>query len=77
LTLTGLAIRIGYTAQHISEIELGNSAASESFVRAVDEALEANGRLLALYPAVVIEQVVAREKRASSRREALGSPVED
>jgi transcriptional regulator with XRE-family HTH domain len=76
LTLATLAGRIGYTIQHISEIELGNGYPSESFVRAADEALDAGGRLLALYPAVVIEQVVARERRASSRREALPSPQE-
>lgn len=50
LTLAGLASRIGYSAQHISEIELANGAASQSFVAAVDEALDADGSLLALYP---------------------------
>lgn len=73
LTLAGLADRIGYTSQHISEIELGNGTPSKTFVRVVDEALEANGSIVALYPAVVIEQVVARQKRADSRRGALPS----
>jgi transcriptional regulator with XRE-family HTH domain len=76
LTLTELARRIDYSAQHISEVELANATASESFVAAADEALGAGGRLAALYPAVVIEQVVERQRRARSRREALRSPVE-
>ncbi len=76
LTLAGLASRTGYTAQHISEIELANGAASHSFVAAVDGALDAGGRLLALYPAVVVERVVERERRANSRREAVRSSQE-
>jgi transcriptional regulator with XRE-family HTH domain len=76
LTLTDLASRIGYSAQHVSEVELANAVASESFVAAADEALGAGGRLVALYPAVVIEQVVERQRRATFRREALRSPVE-
>jgi transcriptional regulator with XRE-family HTH domain len=73
LTLGGLAERTGYTSQHISEIELGNGTPSKTFVRVVDDALEANGSIVALYPAVVIEQVLARQKRADSRRGALPS----
>jgi len=76
LTLTELASRIGYSAQHLSEVELANAAASESFVAAADEALGAGGRLGALYPAVVIEQVVERQRRVTSRREALRCPAE-
>jgi transcriptional regulator with XRE-family HTH domain len=76
LTLTGLANRIGYTPQHLSEVELAKSAASQSFVTAVDDALGANGRLLALYPAVLIEQVVERQRRVTARRDALRCPQE-
>jgi hypothetical protein len=76
MTLTDLASRIGYSAQHVSEVELANAAASASFVAAADEALGAGGRLVALYPAVVIEQVVERKRRMTSRRDALRSPVE-
>ena len=76
LTLAGLASRIDYTVQHISDVELAKSTASESFVAAADAALGADGRLLALYPAVVIEQVVERQKRANARREALRSQQE-
>jgi len=76
LTLTGLASRIGYTAQHLSDVELAKSTASQSFVAAVDDALDAEGRLVALYPAVLIEQILERQKRASARREALRCPQE-
>jgi transcriptional regulator with XRE-family HTH domain len=76
LTLAGLASRIGCTVQHISDVELAKSTASESFVAAADAALGAGGRLLALHPAVVCEQVVERQKRADARRGALRSPQE-
>jgi hypothetical protein len=39
---------------------------SEPFVAAVDRALGARGRLVALYPAVVIERAVEREKRSKA-----------
>jgi transcriptional regulator with XRE-family HTH domain len=73
LTLAALSSRIGYTAQHISEVELAKCPASEAFVAACDRALDARGRLLALYPAAVIEQSVERRKRATSRRGAVRS----
>jgi hypothetical protein len=55
-----LADRLNYSHEHVSDVELARSPASEAFVAAVDEALDARGRLIALYPAVVIEQVVKR-----------------
>ena len=58
LTLAALASRIGYTLQHISEVELAKAGVSKAFVEACDEALDAGGRLLALYPAVRVEQIV-------------------
>jgi transcriptional regulator with XRE-family HTH domain len=73
LTLDGLASRIGYTAQHISEVELAKASASEVFIAAVDRALGADGRLLDLYPAVRIELLLEREKRSDARREAIRS----
>ena len=76
LTLHALASRIGYAPQHISEVELAKASASEAFVAACDEALDARGALLALYPAVRLEQVVEREKRETSRRGALRFPEE-
>ena len=71
LTLHALASRIGYTPQHLSEVELAQASASKAFVAACDQALDAHGALLALYPAVRLEQVVEREKRETSRRGAL------
>ncbi len=76
LTLHALASRIGYTHQHISEVELAHASASEAFVTACDRALDAQGTLLALYPAVRLEQVVERERRETSRRGALRFPEE-
>jgi hypothetical protein len=77
--LEELSREIDYTAQHISSVELAKSAVSEQFVAAVDRALAAQGRLVALYPAVVIEREVARQKRSTARREALpsGEEVDD
>jgi hypothetical protein len=73
LTLHALASQIGYTLQHVSEVKLAKASASEAFVAACDRALDAGGRLLALYPAVRLEQVVERERRETSRRGAVGS----
>jgi transcriptional regulator with XRE-family HTH domain len=71
LTLHALARRIGYTPQHISEVELAKVCPSEAFVAAVDRALDAHGRLLDLYPAVRVELLIERENRSESRREAI------
>jgi transcriptional regulator with XRE-family HTH domain len=71
LTLHGLARRIGYSPQHISDAELAKSAVSQHFVATVDRVLDARGRLVALYPAVVIEREIERQKRVAARREAL------
>jgi transcriptional regulator with XRE-family HTH domain len=76
LTLHALSRRIGYSPQHISDAELAKNPVSEPFVAAVDRALGARGRLVALYPAVVIEQALERERRATARRGALPSSEE-
>jgi len=76
LTLHGLARRIGYTPGHISDVELAKSTVSHHFVVAVDRVLDAGGRLVALYPAVLIEREIARQKRSTARREALRSSQE-
>jgi hypothetical protein len=76
LTLHALSQRIGYTPQHISAAELARSAVSEHFVVALDQALDAQGRLVALYPAVVIEREIERQKRSTARREAVRSAQE-
>jgi transcriptional regulator with XRE-family HTH domain len=76
LTLHRLSPLIGYAPQHISEVELAKASASEAFVKAVDEALDAQGRLLALYPAVKVEQLAERERRETLRRGAIRSVQE-
>jgi transcriptional regulator with XRE-family HTH domain len=76
LTLETLAVQIDYTPQHISEVELAKTCPSEEFVDAVDRALDAQGRLLNLYPAVRVEMFVEREKRSKARREAIRSVQE-
>jgi hypothetical protein len=76
LTLQALSRRIGYSPQHISDAELAKNPCSGWFVAAVDRALDAGGQLEALYPAVVIERSVEREKRANARRRALRSTDE-
>lgn len=76
LTLHALSRRIGYTPQHISEAELANCPVSEPFVAALDRALHAGGRLLELYPAVVVERAFERQRRANARRAALPSTQE-
>ena len=71
LTLEALALLIDFTPQHISEVELAKVCPSEAFVAAVDRALDADGRLLDLYPAVRVELLIERENRSESRREAI------
>src|SRR4051794_1324749 len=67
LTLHALARRIGFTPQHISEVELAKTSPSESFVAACDRALSADGRLLELYPAVP-------DRAAGEARNPFGLP---
>jgi hypothetical protein len=76
LTLAGLAGRVSYTAQHVSDVELAKTVASESFIVAVDDVLGARARIVALHPAAVIEQMVKRQIRADARRGALRSAQE-
>jgi transcriptional regulator with XRE-family HTH domain len=75
LTLQGLARRIGYSPQHVSDAEHGHTAVSEAFIAAVDRALGAGGALVARYPAVLIERAMERQKRAGERRG--GATVDD
>lgn len=74
LTLHALSARIGFAPQHISDVELARATASEAFVAAVEEALDAGGRLMGLLPAVRVEQLVERENRAGRRRGAATVP---
>jgi transcriptional regulator with XRE-family HTH domain len=75
LTLQVLGRRISYSPQHVSDAEHGRTAISEAFIVAVDRALDANGRLVAQYSAVLLERAMERQKRASERR--TGATVDD
>jgi transcriptional regulator with XRE-family HTH domain len=72
LTLKALADRIGFSPQHISEVERANVPMSEPFVAACDRALAAHGALLALLPAIVCERALERHDRSTARRRAAG-----
>jgi transcriptional regulator with XRE-family HTH domain len=75
LTLEALAALIGFSPQHISEVELAKVPPSGPFVAACDEALEAGGTLTALLPSVVCERALQRHGRASTRDRGLGSAI--
>jgi transcriptional regulator with XRE-family HTH domain len=68
LTLTGLSVRVGYSGQYISQVEHGRSVPSEAFVRVCDVKLGADGALMRLLPAVVLEQARHRSARVAARR---------
>lgn len=68
LTLEALAGRIGFTPQHVSEVELAKTSVSRPFVAACDRELEADGSLLELLPAVVYERALERHDRSVARR---------
>jgi transcriptional regulator with XRE-family HTH domain len=70
LTLAGLAVRVGYSAQYISQIEHGRTTPSEAFVQACDVELGAEEPLIRLLPAVVLEQAQHRSARGAARRGA-------
>lgn len=67
-TLADLAERVGYSFQHVSEVERAKAVPSAPFVAACDRALEARGRLLDLLPAVENERAAQRQKRDIARR---------
>jgi transcriptional regulator with XRE-family HTH domain len=73
LTLEGLAQLIGFTPQHVSEVELAKASVSKPFVAACDRALEARGSLLELLPAVVYERALERHDRSVARRRSSTS----
>lgn len=68
LTLAALGARSGFSAQHISSLELASTGATRSCVTALDAALNADGVLLALLPAVIAERLQAADDRAAARR---------
>lgn len=70
LRLADLASRVGYSVQHISAVERGTVAASEQFAAVCDGSLGADGHLVRLLDAVVLEQATARHRRQAARRQA-------
>jgi transcriptional regulator with XRE-family HTH domain len=73
LTLEALAELIEFTPQHVSEVELAKASVSTPFVAACDDALEAQGSLLELLPAVVYERALERHDRSVARRRSSTS----
>jgi transcriptional regulator with XRE-family HTH domain len=68
LTQQALADLVGYTPQHISEVERAKTWPTPSFIATCDQTLEAQGRLLALLPAVNDERDRQRQERAAARK---------
>jgi len=67
LTLAALSARVGWSPQHISELERGHTSVTRACVTALDGALGADGALLELLPAAVCERAFATQARAAAR----------
>jgi transcriptional regulator with XRE-family HTH domain len=72
LTLKALASMIGFSLQHLSEVERANAPMSGRFVAACDLALEAQGSLLALLEAVVCERAMQSKQQSVARQRSDG-----
>ena len=70
LTLGQLGRLVGYSGQHLGAIERGSAVPSEVVVSACDAAVLANGRLVAMLPAVIREQARVRHQHEAARRPA-------
>jgi transcriptional regulator with XRE-family HTH domain len=68
LTLEALADRVGFSQQHISEVERAKTTPAVAFVAAVDRALEADGAVERLLPPVLEDREKRRQERAEARR---------
>lgn len=68
LTLRVLADQIGFSVPHLSAVERAEKPASEQFVAACDDVLDAGGELLALLPYVVYERAAERHRNQARRR---------
>jgi len=75
LTLEALAELIGFTPQHISEVERAKASVSSPFLTACDRELDAQGSLLELLPAVVYERALERHDRSVARRRSRRARV--
>jgi transcriptional regulator with XRE-family HTH domain len=72
LTLEVLASMIGFSLQHLSEVERAQAPMSGRFVAACDLALEAGGSLLELFEAVVCERAMQRQEQSVARQREGG-----
>jgi transcriptional regulator with XRE-family HTH domain len=68
LTQGALAALIGFSPQHLSDVERGAGSVSEQFVQACDDALGADGLLVKLLPPVVYERARARWSNRAERQ---------
>ena len=75
LTLEALAGRVGFSPQHISEVERAKTTPAAAFVAAVDRALEADGAIERLLPPVLQDRDKRRQERAEARRAQGESPL--
>jgi transcriptional regulator with XRE-family HTH domain len=72
LTLKALASMIGFSLQHLSEVERAKAPMSGRFVAACDLALEAGGSLLEMFEAVVCERAMQRQEQSVARQRSEG-----
>jgi transcriptional regulator with XRE-family HTH domain len=75
LTQSALAALIGYSPQHLSDVERGAGSVSEQFVQACDDALRTDGQLVKLLAPVVYER--ARARWADRAERHSGMPTQD
>ncbi|MGH2942909.1 MAG: helix-turn-helix domain-containing protein, partial [Solirubrobacteraceae bacterium] len=68
LSQAALGALIGYSGQHVSDVERARACVALSCIAAIDDALNAGGALVALQPAVSAEREAARQARAAARR---------
>jgi transcriptional regulator with XRE-family HTH domain len=72
LTLKALASMIGFSLQHLSEVERVKAPMSGRFVAACDLALKADGSLLDMFEAVVCERAMQRQEQSVARQRSEG-----
>jgi len=65
---------MGFSPQHVSAVECGETSVSEQFVQACDDALGADGQLVELLPPVVYERARARWSNRAAQHSAPGRP---
>jgi transcriptional regulator with XRE-family HTH domain len=75
LTQKDLAALVGFSPQHVSEVERAKAWPTHGFIAACDDALEARGQLLKLLPAALNERETGRQERAAARRASDRSSV--